>query len=136
MVGAMNIARTEAITRGRPVTLCPSTDGTSCSGSTWSGSAISWLALTDYAGNGGNGDGAGSTVRVWMPINSQDTASVSPAGVAYINFDRNGSAKIGSTAETTATFTLTAPDCTGQQAGSVGIAQAGRAQASYPVACP
>lgn len=43
MAGAMNAARSEAIAQRRPVTICPSTNGTACGG-TWSDG---WIAFLD-----------------------------------------------------------------------------------------
>lgn len=48
--GDMMFARTEAIKRGSPVSLCPSSDGASClTANTWH---TGWIVFTDTTGNG------------------------------------------------------------------------------------
>ena len=48
--GDMMYARTEAIKRGTPVSLCPSSDGATCLGAnTWHSG---WIVFTDNSGNG------------------------------------------------------------------------------------
>ena len=90
---AINVARGEAMTRSRPVTLCPSEDGTNCSDSTdWA--ANRWIVFTDY-GTRGQVDATSDTVlRAWDAISPQDSfaASSDAAAIKWISFDRSGSA--------------------------------------------
>lgn len=58
-VSSLNLARSEAIKRGRNATLCVSTDQATCTGANW---ALGWLAWVDLDADG-NLD-AGETVRV------------------------------------------------------------------------
>ena len=44
MVGDLNLARTEAVKRGRAVTLCGSTDGATCNTANWESG---WIVFTD-----------------------------------------------------------------------------------------
>jgi len=44
MVGDLNLARTEAVKRGRAVTLCGSTDGATCNTGNWESG---WIVFTD-----------------------------------------------------------------------------------------
>jgi type IV fimbrial biogenesis protein FimT len=45
LVGALNLARSETVTRGQPVSLCPSTDGATCADTDdWS---TGWLVFAD-----------------------------------------------------------------------------------------
>lgn len=44
MVGDLNLARTEAVKRGRTVTLCGSTDGATCNTANWESG---WIVFTD-----------------------------------------------------------------------------------------
>jgi type IV fimbrial biogenesis protein FimT len=48
LVSTMHVARSEAVTRNLQVTVCPSTDGTSCSTTPWK---KGWLAFPDLDGD-------------------------------------------------------------------------------------
>lgn len=51
LVAGLRLVRAEAARRGRPVSICPTTDGKRCSqGSDWSGG---WLVFEDAGGSGG-----------------------------------------------------------------------------------
>lgn len=96
-ISAINIARGEATTRSRPITLCPSADGATCSGDTdWT--THRWIAFTDY-GVKGTVDGADAVVRVWKAINTQDTLTPAPA-VKWISFNRAGNTSVDNAAVT------------------------------------
>jgi len=51
LLGAINAARNEAITRAAPVSICPSADGAACSGdaTAWN---EGWMVFVDYANPG------------------------------------------------------------------------------------
>ncbi|MDQ2068804.1 GspH/FimT family pseudopilin [Natronospira bacteriovora] len=62
-VTAVNMARSEAVRRGDPVTLCSSEDGQSCTGQDdW---AIGWIVL------GQDTDGNDEVLRVWRAPSGQ-----------------------------------------------------------------
>ena len=46
LVGTLNVARSSAMTRNEPVTICPSTDGATCTGTAWE---QGWLVFADPA---------------------------------------------------------------------------------------
>jgi type IV fimbrial biogenesis protein FimT len=48
LVSTMHVARSEAVTRNLQVTVCPSTNGTSCTASAWK---KGWLAFPDLNGD-------------------------------------------------------------------------------------
>lgn len=110
-VSAINIARGEATTRSRPVTLCPSADGASCTGDTdWT--THRWIAFTDY-GVKGTVDGTDLVLRVWPAINAQDALTANPV-VKWVSFDRAGNTSVDNatvTAAAPATFTLKPLSC-------------------------
>ncbi|MEJ8846911.1 GspH/FimT family pseudopilin [Variovorax rhizosphaerae] len=87
-VGDLQFARAEAIRRGQNVTLCASTNGTSCGGTTWNNG---WLIFN-------NGDppdttidtGIGETViRKQAKWSSTDTFTATD-GLAVITYSRDG----------------------------------------------
>ncbi|MBB6091847.1 type IV fimbrial biogenesis protein FimT [Povalibacter uvarum] len=48
LISSINLARSEAVRRGRPVVICPSTNSSACGG-TWS---EGWITFADLDGNG------------------------------------------------------------------------------------
>ena len=79
MVGDLNLARTEAVKRGRPVTLCGSSDGATCDTSNWE---EGWIVFVNL--NGSTGD---TTVDAGDVLISRNTAL--PAGLTLrtVEFD-------------------------------------------------
>jgi len=87
MVGSLQYARTEAVTRNRSVSLCPSSNGTSCSGSDW---AVGWIVFDDLDGDG-SVDGGETVLRQVEALNRLDF--VSDGGIAgAVTYRRNGRA--------------------------------------------
>jgi len=87
VVGSLQFARTEAITRNRNVSLCPSSNGTACSGSEW---AVGWIVFNDQDGSGTVG--AGDTVLRRVEARS-NLDMVSDGGITNaVTFRRNGRA--------------------------------------------
>ncbi|MEJ2686697.1 MAG: GspH/FimT family pseudopilin [Gammaproteobacteria bacterium] len=64
---AVNTARSAAVSRGTPVTVCASTDGKTCSQSAnW---ATGWIVFTDGdSGTPGVVDGSDQIIRVWPAL--------------------------------------------------------------------
>lgn len=94
LVGAIGQARSEALRRSRSVTVCPSVNGTTCSGSDWPGGWIVVLEKTSV-GTGGASDPDGTAV----PPNGvlitgskvKDTASTRTAGSKdWVRFTARG----------------------------------------------
>jgi type IV fimbrial biogenesis protein FimT len=81
-LAVLSQARVEAVDSGRPVSICPSTDGTSCNGDRWEDG---WIVFTDD-GTPGVVDGDDYVVRTGQPINDKSDLKIDSAGVAYIRF--------------------------------------------------
>jgi type IV fimbrial biogenesis protein FimT len=80
MVASLQYGRTEAITRNRNVSLCPSSNGTSCSGSEW---AVGWIVFNDQDGD--------TVLRRVEALNRVDF--VSDGGITNaVTYRRNGRA--------------------------------------------
>lgn len=106
-VTAFNLARGEAMTRSRPVTLCPSANGTSCVGAA-SWAVNRWIVFTDYGVRGQVNPATDTVLRVWDPINKDNTleAVESAKAVQWISFDRSGMATTDNSVVNTGTATL------------------------------
>jgi type IV fimbrial biogenesis protein FimT len=121
LIGALNIARNEAITRGTPVTVCASADGASCSGDQeWS---TGWIVFTDANGPAGElNDGAEpDTVLRVFPALAGDVALA--ANVPFVAYRPSGFLGNGAAAS----FDLSVPGCHGHTNRRIVINLQGRA---------
>lgn len=83
LVGDLNFARSEAVKRGSPVSLCASADGASCSGAlTWE---TGWVVFNDV--NANNAVDAAELLRVTPALGGGNTLR---AGRAVIRFGAQG----------------------------------------------
>lgn len=70
VITALNYARSEAVKRSAPATVCSTNGGAACAGSTnWS---TGWLVFADGNGNGVV-DGGEAVLRVWPALNTGNT---------------------------------------------------------------
>jgi prepilin-type N-terminal cleavage/methylation domain len=88
LVGDLQFARSEALKRGQPVTLCPSVDGSACSGQgQW---ASGWIVFLDLDGNGQTGTGE-TVLRRQTDLETGDQMqSVGTTPLTAVTFNRNG----------------------------------------------
>lgn len=116
LVTALNLARSEAVKRGEPVSVCASADQATCSGATaWTGG---WIAFTDASGTAGTVDASGDTVlQVWQSLSGPNTLT---STVAYVQYQPSGRSAAG------ASFDLKKPGCSGQNAREIEVTLTGR----------
>jgi type IV fimbrial biogenesis protein FimT len=117
----INLARSEAVKRGIPVSLCaraqPRTNPETCAGSTDWGTG--WLLFTDNSGTRGQFDAADTLLQVWDELES-NPASLT-GDTSSVQYQSTGAAN------SAASFTLIYPDCTGENKRTISIALTGRA---------
>jgi type IV fimbrial biogenesis protein FimT len=126
LVTALSVARSEALKRSLPVTVCASTNGTSCAGNAakWVGG---WIAFTDNTGalgvvnSGTNGD---EILQVWGAPGGETTIAASSH---YVQYQPVGTA--GFDGATPATFDLAWPHCTGKSTRHVSVSLVGSPRA-------
>jgi type IV fimbrial biogenesis protein FimT len=83
LFSAMTFARSEAIKRGIPVTICASSNGTACLGTTvWE---TGWMVFTDVNANGT----VGTILKVQPKLSGSDTFRSSNSA-ASVTFSRDG----------------------------------------------
>lgn len=128
LVTAFTLARSESITRTVPVSVCPSSNGTSCIGSgattDW---ARGWIAFVDQ-GVAGTVDGTDIVIRMWPALSAQNGDAAAPStATAYIQFLPDGSTKL---AATPLVFTFTPNSCYSGKSRQVILSQYGRATAT------
>jgi type IV fimbrial biogenesis protein FimT len=91
LLGDMTLARAEAIRQGQPVTVCPSTTGTSCSSVTdWSNG---WIVFTDFNANGTVDTDAAdndTVLRYQQKFGGTDTFTTTNSTNDWVTFNRDG----------------------------------------------
>jgi len=134
LISALNVARNEAISRGHPVTVCASTNGTSCAGAAVTDWTTGWIAFTDYGAPGLVETALGDQViRVWAKANINDTVTSNAFG--YVMFNRTGVARIGNADLAGGSFTITPASCQANQQRSLTITRMGRTAATVNGVC-
>lgn len=85
ITSSFQFARSEAIKRGLPVSVCASTDGATCTGTDWT---QGWIIFTDQS-TAGSVDSGDEILRV---INNPDAdgVSISTGTTTYLQFQANG----------------------------------------------
>lgn len=121
LVLSLQLARAEAARRGRDVSVCRSTDGSTCaSGTGW---AAGWIVFQDGNTTGaGAPTGAGSElIRVFDALD----ASLSLTGpTAVVRFRPNGTVEQAGTGEVA--FGLSVQNCSGDQRRTIQVSRLGR----------
>lgn len=86
LLNDVQFARSEALKEGQMVSLCISTNGTSCSGSGWESG---WIV---YSAGAAAGFVVNTSVvlRVQPPFTTTDTITTSPASTTSLTFNRDG----------------------------------------------
>jgi len=77
---SMALARSEAVRRGRPVTVCSSSGGTACDGAAW---AEGWIVFVDE-GAAGSVDTSDEIIRVFGKAG--DGVTIDLGGMSYVRF--------------------------------------------------
>jgi type IV fimbrial biogenesis protein FimT len=135
-VAALNLARNEAVARGRPVSVCASLNGTSCDGTgvaDWSGG---YMVFTDFDPVGVVDAGSGDTVlRVIGPVSTHDSLRATNGNSGYVNFSRTGTARFISGDAREMKFQILSAPCQADAVRTISITGLGRA-ASITDTCP
>jgi len=115
LVTSFNLARSEALRRNRPVSVCASADGAACGDeTTWQ---TGWLAFTDR-GTAGTIDGDDVILQAWQ--NTNTTLTFLTTGPSYF-------VQYASTGMSTAAMTIDVSwsDCTGLKKRRVAVTATG-----------
>jgi type IV fimbrial biogenesis protein FimT len=88
LLGDMQFARAEAVKEGQNVTICVSSNGTSCSGSTaWQNG---WTVFPVVSTAPTAAQSAATVLRVQSAFSGSDTFVDHTSGTSTVTFDRNG----------------------------------------------
>lgn len=122
LITALNLARSEAVKRAANVTVCASSNTTSCTG-TW---AQGWIVR----------DAAGTPIRVQQALGGASTLSGGTDVASTITFTSTGRTTIPTTATpASTTLTLCPPSPASVQGRIIQIERTGRTRVAV-VACP
>lgn len=124
LVTALTLVRSEAIKRKQTISICSSSNASTCTG-TWE---QGWIIFTDDNGDGVVDAGTEEVLRVWEGLAGGATLTET-ASISTIQYDRQGSTNAP------ANFELRIPDCKGDQARDIGLLVTGRTNVSR-VSCP
>ena len=120
LVTALTLTRSEAVKRKQTVSICSSSDVSTCTGNWNQG----WIIFTDDNSNGAVDAGTDVVLRVWEGLTGNATLKETDTNATFIQFDRLGSANIS------ANFELRIPDCKGNQARDILLLVTGRTSVS------
>lgn len=122
LLGALALARSEAVKRGANVSVCRSADGATCGGA-WSDG---WIVVLDTAASG-----AVPVVAEVLRVTEELAGGNQMTGPDYVRYTSAG--RLEQTA--TQTFTLEIPDCYDKHAREIQVLSTGRASVAQ-IACP
>jgi type IV fimbrial biogenesis protein FimT len=133
LIGALALARNEAVTRGIPVSVCVSTDGESCdaAGGLFTFWTPGWIVFTDAAGTLGTVDDAAepdTVLRVLPAISGEATLASNTNFISYT--------PSGFLSGVQASFLLAVPECTGDHTRTIVINPQGRATLTHTACVP
>ena len=130
LVSALALARSEALRRSMPVTVCASNDSATCAGSTdWS---IGWIAFTDVNGNGAVDAPNDQLLQAWNgPSGNVSMTSSPPNAAKFLTYNARGMANLGAKI----TFNTWVAGCTGMNRTQLVVTVGGSPQNTH-IACP
>ncbi len=121
---AVQLARSEALKRNRPVSLCPTNNQTSCSGDWTDG----WMVVVDDNAEGDNSVDEDDVLRVWPPTRGDTTINDNlPGGIEFVRYLADGRIDPVSLSGAVLTFQLRIPECRRDSARDIEIVRTGRA---------
>jgi type IV fimbrial biogenesis protein FimT len=120
VMAGVQLARSEAIKRSRPVSICPSTDGATCTGGgNW---AAGWIVFTDT-----NSTGNPAVSQVLRETSNKTSVSSVSGSPDFIRFMGTGLRASGSAQ---AVIDLERPSCGQQEGRTITVSATGRTSAA------
>lgn len=124
---AFTVARSEALKRSIPVSICASKNGTSCATSDdWS---AGWIVFTDANGSAGAVNDPDTVLQVWTAADGGDVSIDTDQD--FIQYAPTGSVN----PDTSSTFDVFSHGCTGDHARRLGVSPTGSLTATK-TSCP
>ena len=126
IAGSLAIARSESIKRGASITLCGSTDGTTCDSSSWESG---WIVFSDANNNAVLDSATESMLKIVAPFSGGSTLRLSQSdSTSIIRYRSDGSLRDLDADATTnrGTFTLCDNEASTTKAKAININSMGR----------
>lgn len=120
LLGALQLARSEAIRRGVPVAVCGSSNGSSCDQSAW---GQGWIVYANTSGAGTDPSATGNEIVRISQSDSDITGTVSGGAGSVIRFAGNSTLHTSSARH----IFLTRTECGAEGARRVTVVAGGRA---------
>ncbi len=133
-ISTLALARSQALKRVSRVTVCNSSNGTSCSGSgTWE---QGWIVFAD-TDNDATVDSGEDILSVYSALDGGNTLRGSSNVTNYISYVASGSTRLTSGAFQTGTLVLCDSRGSGEHARAINISATGRSrvESTSPVTC-
>lgn len=139
-VTALNYARSEAVKRGNPVTLCASDNEQDGCSTDWS---KGWLVVTDTAGVTANNPTVGTVLRVWpaptenavISVERMDAGTTTSSDTGFVRYTGLGTLAGVGAGEQVIKISAYAKGCSGDSQQEVFVGVAGLVRASQKQ-CP
>lgn len=122
LITAFQMARSEAIKRSAPISVCASDNQATCSGAWVDG----WIVYLDSEVAGSSDTGVGELLRAWPALDGDSTFSGGslPGFLRYVGGGSLDADGMGATFPVT--FQLRTPDCTRDSARNISLERTGR----------
>jgi type IV fimbrial biogenesis protein FimT len=127
LIGALAIARNEAINRGVPVSVCPSADGATCTTANPDDWSSGWIVFTDAVAPAGSVDDGAPGDQLLRAFPALESGSELTSDATFVRYQANGFLAGGAAAN----FSLDVPDCTGDHGRAITINLQGRAGVTH-----
>ncbi|MDP2326381.1 MAG: GspH/FimT family pseudopilin [Gammaproteobacteria bacterium] len=125
LVGALSIARSEAVTRGIPVTVCSSDDNATCADDPdWS---AGWIVFTDANAPVGSVDAGAQPDTVLRALPALRDGSALTGDANFVAYGANGFLTTAAGVD----FDLEIDECTGNHNRAISVNLQGRAAVAY-----
>jgi type IV fimbrial biogenesis protein FimT len=137
LVATLNYARSESIRQAKRVSICPSTNGTSClaSADDW---AKGWLVFVDLANSDSAAVSVGTVLRYWDKLDKKAVVSLKKkaTAISYLRFNSKGMLARSKTSDTDVrTFEAYVSGCRGDAGRRITVGVTGFVSSSKST-CP
>jgi type IV fimbrial biogenesis protein FimT len=128
LLTAFTLARSEALKRATPVSVCASSNGSSCVSTTTTNWRVGWIVFTDGAGTAGVVNTGDTVLQTWPATNTDMTLTGS---VGFVQYTATGMIS----PSTARTFDAYASGCSGDKVRRLSVSAIG-AVSGTTQACP
>jgi len=137
LVATLNYARSESIRQAKRVSICPSTNGTSClaSANDW---AKGWLVFVDLAASDSAAVSVGTVLRYWDKLDKKAVVSLKKdaTAISFLRFNSKGMLARSKTSDTVVrTFQAHVSGCKGDAGRRITVGVTGFVSSSKST-CP